>query len=484
MLVKPRNERGSTLISVLMVMLVLTIIAMALAAVVMNTTRIMADSRTTAQSRAAADAGLAAVLAAFNANGSNCPTSAVKSTTDPKYTTTCAATSSQVTFTSTGTAGTASDQIQAVYELVSSGGGASFTFFTGAGSVADFDSHIFIEPYETGSVLTVEFPAGGTFKCKTPLKGNVVMAGSIVMDNAGCDITGNAYIGGANVDQKDWALKVNGSGQTVGGTLIVNGPAHLGGLAAGAIKGSLVVPSGKTLESDKPQNIPGMALGGVQRPASAPAAPEMSKWFEYSRPTAWPGYDVVQITTTSSGLQCRDIASSEKWSGRVNFWNNTLPNLTTNTVFDATACPDGFNSGGGGNPDIEVGANAALIGRKFVLEALTIKPKSGKDPKLFMVVPDPTPGDKKPTCSGTAGDISTTSNVTITAKTMAYTPCKVHFGAGGEWVGAIFSGGYQGGGKLKLRGFPMSLPGQPGGGSGGGSGKTLGALVSQREVTP
>lgn len=63
------NERGSTLVVVLVIMLVMTLAITALVTVTMNTTGMVADDRDTVQSRAAADAGLAAAIATVERNG-------------------------------------------------------------------------------------------------------------------------------------------------------------------------------------------------------------------------------------------------------------------------------------------------------------------------------------------------------------------------------------------------------------------------------
>jgi hypothetical protein len=75
----------------------------------------------------------------------------------------------------------------------------------------------------------------------------------------------------------------------------------------------------------------------------------------------------------------------------------------------------------------------------------------------------------------------------VTVKSMMYTPCLIRIGAGGKWTGSMYSGHLQDGGGITIYTSSMALPGQwgtgPGGsGSSSGGAKTLGTLVSQRDV--
>jgi hypothetical protein len=105
-----------------------------------------------------------------------------------------------------------------------------------------------------------------------------------------------------------------------------------------------------------------------------------------------------------------------------------------------------------------------------------------------MIVPDAT-GNAQPTCIP-GRTIVTNSAIEIRVKTMAYTPCAIVIGNGGVWTGAMYSGTLDDGGDISIYTTQMALPGQwgtgPGGSGGGGAapgaGKTLGALISQRDV--
>ncbi|MGV9192785.1 hypothetical protein ACQ143_00360 [Microbacterium sp. MC2] len=111
------REAGSTLISVLIIMLVLGLGGMTVAAIVVNTAGLVVDGRSTAQSRAAADAGMAVIVAQAKSGGSICSASA-SSTSAPRYSVSAACSGGKVTFTSEGRGEDGGvTKAQAVYEM-------------------------------------------------------------------------------------------------------------------------------------------------------------------------------------------------------------------------------------------------------------------------------------------------------------------------------------------------------------------------------
>lgn len=96
------REAGSSLISVLVVMLVLTVGALTLASIVVNTSTMLVSARGTAQSRAAADAAIADVSARGQRGEDICSTGTYTSGSAPRYSVSVLCDTSNVIITATG----------------------------------------------------------------------------------------------------------------------------------------------------------------------------------------------------------------------------------------------------------------------------------------------------------------------------------------------------------------------------------------------
>lgn len=99
---RERGDGGSTLVSVLIVMLVLTIGGLALSSIVVNTTGMLAAGRDTTQSRAAADAGLSDVVSRAQRGEDVCSTATYTATTAPRFTVNVLCDTSSVIIRATG----------------------------------------------------------------------------------------------------------------------------------------------------------------------------------------------------------------------------------------------------------------------------------------------------------------------------------------------------------------------------------------------
>lgn len=222
MLVKAgrRDEEGSALVSVLVMMLVLTLFALTLAAVVANTTKTLVGGRDTWQARAAADAGIAAGLAGFRA-AEACPVS-VESTTSPVYQVDCAVAANTVTFTSTGVGQDGAQvRVEAVY-------GFTHPEVYDAGGLAFFSSVEFNEPNEIRS--NTADPAhlsinDGNLYCHNSMAVNAVVENNFYA-YSGCSVTGSVEVkGDARVYQ----------GSTISGSLLTQGFAYVDGVVKGNV---------------------------------------------------------------------------------------------------------------------------------------------------------------------------------------------------------------------------------------------------------
>ena len=253
MLVKPSrlHDRGSTLVSVIVVMLVLTVIALTTAAVTVNTTRGLVTTRTTAQARAAADAGLAAVIAAFRREG-DCPAPLPSSPTDDlRYTTTCDdSSSSQVIFTSTGEPDTAAaSKIEAVYRLPATAPQKEAALITRAPLALDSLTIKAVDASDPSTVWVIpDSGVAGDFKCDHggAIAGSVYLPTGGVYGSGGCVVAGDVYGKG------DMTI---GGGTKLGGDVVSpKGGAEIGGGSASGggvyAEGSITIRTGAKMAGD------------------------------------------------------------------------------------------------------------------------------------------------------------------------------------------------------------------------------------------
>lgn len=489
----PRHDAGSTLITVIVVMLVLSVFAIALAGAVTSTVTARVTSRASVDSRAAADAGLAAVVAHARRTGDFCGLTVGEVAPPPNspvyevWSTDCPGSEGEVTFTVTGNPdGPAPTTIQAKYAYapVPSGAAELVFFNTGSDSVY-FTNHVLPESAE--GLATILFPGGGLLECKTTIPGTIITTGSF-QGQSGCLVKGGLFAGGDNPAPGGWAVYLNNDDQVLGGVTAI-GNVSIGG-GTSKVGQTLLLPTTARLQvswadltASKPTanaRVKGGAAGGIQWSATL-AEPVLPEWFEYKHnDSKWVGFKPVKIDSASSPYNCSNINTYD-----TTFWSAFVTNLSEKTVIDLTACADGIQTGSikDDRDQASLGVDVAFIAQKFRFSDFELTPKSGKDPNAWFVVPDPT-DDGKPTCSGSR-TIETDANINIRVRSMAYTPCEIRVGYGGVWTGAMYAGTLNDGGDIKIYTHPMGLPGQwapEGGGGGGGGGVSLGGLVSRRDV--
>src|SRR5690606_25664426 len=135
---------GSALVSVLIVMLVLSIGGLVLASIVTNTSGIVVDSRSKAQSRAAADAGLAEIAAQLDRRDLSCPATgttatgtgvAVDGPGSPTYDSGVSCASAFATIRATAVVGGARTAVQATYAHTPEAPTGGDMLFFGTGNV-------------------------------------------------------------------------------------------------------------------------------------------------------------------------------------------------------------------------------------------------------------------------------------------------------------------------------------------------------------
>ncbi|MGN8551666.1 UNVERIFIED_CONTAM: hypothetical protein OHV15_03655 [Microbacterium sp. SLM126] len=536
MLVKLRRrmsghtEEGSALIAVLVIMLVLSVGGMALAAIVTNTSGILSDARSTTQSRAVADAGLADALGLAKRSGSFCGLTLEDDLPSgngvtPEYsvTTTCDTTAKTVTFTSIGRAGSGETTTRAVYNYTSgsTGHGADMVFY----SDTTFTKEVLTSTASNG-LLSIVIPSGG-FECMVHTPANVIASGDLVT-KSGCVIDGNARVGGK--------VTMNGAADTIKGSLTASSTASaklegqilgditLGGglttgwnnrtypgkvsvrgnvnLASNSIAGTVTIPKANYVEYDgylkinSPTATSPRVAGGLvwQDTVPIPTAPTFDPWFDYTYNVAdwrpFNGVTFTEITLVNSGngpWTCNRFKDNNPQTSGAAGWRE-LGALTTPTIINATACGT-LTSNNGSVPNVALGTDIVFIAKSFDLTQLTFTAKSGASPRLWYIVNDGAPtgaGAGVPSCTNGAGNIVSNHTDMAGVTAMLYTPCTIKIEGNSKWTGAFYGGAFSYGGGMTFVGANIALPGMPASatlpGAGTSSSSALGTLVSRGDL--
>ncbi|MFI8594782.1 hypothetical protein ACIGCK_10200 [Microbacterium sp. NPDC078428] len=493
-------DRGSTLVVVLVVMLVLSIGALSGATIVTNTTASLVGSRSNAEARAAADAGLADAVAAARRTSSVCGLTLAHDA-PPRYEAATICEGERARFVATGFgADGRSVTVEAVYRFSAEDVG-------GAGDMVFFGKTTFTDEVLTHTLddelLSIVIPTGD-FTCQAVIPANIILSGNFIT-RGGCDVMG-AVVAGGTMDMSNASDTVRGSVSvagtgtnivrgTVGGTLTATGSIEFGWdsktvggdlLAAGDVKlsrqhlqGSLTLPSGRTLTMNE-----GTVAGVINRPASVSppaAAPTFDPWFDYRyQASDWPGYSVITLAASGSGPGTCAFFNSHPATG----WHD-LDDLPGPTILDARACSE-LSSNSGTQPNVALGHNLVLLAKKFNLTQLTFTAASGAEPHVWFIVEDTT-ANGLPTCSSGRDILINGTVMSAGVTAMAYTPCEIDVAGMGydSWKGAFYGGSFDYGGGLSFYGDPILLPGMPSGSNdddGGGGAQALGELLSQRDV--
>ncbi|MDT0158031.1 hypothetical protein Q9R19_10390 [Microbacterium sp. ARD32] len=499
------DDRGATLVVVMIVMFVLMTVAVTVAALVLNTMTSAVGSRSTAESRAAADAGLAVAVSQAIADGGYCPSKpgyvakapvATGSAATYKVETICGP-GDQVTFRATGEAGSGRTVTDATYKYIvttAPGTGADMIFFANTTFTKEVVSHAGVND----DLLSLVIPGGG-FTCMATVPGNIIASGDF-KTSGNCDIAGDVHVNGLyNSQQNDTHVHGNVTAAKAGTTyradgridkdLWVGGDLNLqnGSVGGDVTTGGVITrsgPVGGTIaqNSDKPDALDFKALG--------------FSWFDYAYDSADWGFAETKLVNSGSGAGTCN--SFNAWPGTG--WTDLTARSAAGTVaIDARACNE-LSTNMGITPTITLSHDLVLAAKTFDLTQLTIKAAPGTTPHVWVIVDDAkTPGS--PFCSTNctknqipdipshAGSIKINGTVIgegVTA--MAYTPGKIDVAGmnNDAWRGTFYGGSFDYGGGLQFWGAPIALPGQVAGTtpeSGGGSADAvLGERISQTDV--
>ena len=534
-----RDDRGSALISVLVIMLVLSLGALALAAIVTNSTGVAVDGRSTAQSRAAADAGIAELLVAAE-RGDVCEQdlSDVELGAGSTYsaTSTCDVATGFVVFDSTGTSSHGvTTTVRAVYELdvtpvatppTAGGPGLFYTYGlnTRLNSYVfdDVNSEVGIDEF-TGSAGV--YASTGKIECGSGsvFPGDIyTKTGDLQIDN-GCLVEGNAYIGGKAFINGG---KIEGSliapkndNHTISGTVGVPGGSaghlFLGGtftLNGGTVHGSVsAAGSGNsTLGSGTifgnftyrgGYGTWGTAADIIVKGArvkntelTAPTLPQIPPWQDVTftpvnattAPQSWAdeGYQLTTVTGTACA----------KWSGNSADVTSLAGSLSSRMIFDIRACSGNFDTNAGGaNKEVKVNQDVAIIANRWFLSGTKFKSADGQPHTIFLITPDSQPTVAGPQCSAPAQDSQQLNDSTVAPEIAlyVYTPCLMKFNSGtATFRGQVYSGRLEFGGGVKVAFAPRNIPGydfgkdvEPWPGTGGSATPSgIGGLLALRDV--
>ena len=466
------------------------------------------DGRSQAQSRAAADAGMAEVVGALKRGDLSCPAAGVVLTDTNRavagagtprydYRVTCGAGTATVSVFSEVGGGRPRGAVGLLLDCYAVRWG-DMVFF-GTGNVT-FTYEVATSA--SGRLLDIVVPQA-SFTCQALIPGNITASGD-VKANGGCTIKGKVVSGGSSTcaaaqtpskatsqlpapepalcGEQFGQLHANGSldfgweNKIIGGSVTANGNVSLGNVKIG---GALTVPSGRSLSTES-----GTVLGGTVRPATVPgpASPTLPPWFEYKFAASdWPAH---RRDAHEQRKRCRVLCFVQQPSG------DGLDRLGELLDADDHRRARSRLSAATAARDVAVKTNIVLLAKKFDLTTLTVKAATGvaTKPNLWVMTEDVTPADAKPTCGSGYGDLVINGTVMATSvKAMAYTPCKINVagGAGGvhdSWNGNFYGGAWNYGGGLTFTADPLAVPGMAGSGTGGASAGSMGGLVSQRDI--
>ncbi|GAA1702079.1 hypothetical protein GCM10009808_20040 [Microbacterium sediminicola] len=523
----PSNDDGSILTPVLIVVMVLGLVTVTVSGVVVNTTRTTSAVRGSLQSQAAADAGMAAAIAAIksvDACSATAPTGSVPASgADATYTTTvaCDDTGSTITITSTGVDGDSSTTVEAVYGLVAQTEEVADPSLTPVGLVLYEGSTMGqVTLLASGDNEPQIVSISGTFGCRLTIPGNLISGGDIVSTD-GCNVSGDIYsagdidfsggdtsvqgdilaagtglseinsaVGPTDASEPFSLIQTNGSvdlkwmGDTqMRADIIANGDVTVNDRT---VEGTITLPTGLT-----PSINGGSVVGSVVNSDTIPelAAPSLPGWYDYAYDLDdWPGAAVVTLAASGTGPgTCRYF---NRWPNQG--WKD-LANYTGTVVIDGRAC-DILTSNAGGNPSPEIKAsNVVLLAEEFNTTALTMTSADGISPKVWFITED-TVDDAEPTCPLGDGDETsfTTNGANLDGvRSLIYTPCRISVAGGGIILGSLYTNGFNSGGQITIKGELMSLPGMPSPDGGFGNAGavevetgeyTLGALMSRRDT--
>jgi hypothetical protein len=527
-----RRDEGSSLVAVLIIMSVLTILGLVIASIVTATTAQVITSRSSAQARASADAGLSDLVTAAQRGENICRTAPWtkglkvdgREVSDYSVRVQCGLPDpGKLTLTSTGTAGNSTTVTRAVfaYSAGSSGHGADMVFY----GDTTFTKEV-LTGMATGDLMTIVIPSGG-FDCHVHTPGNIIASGKITT-RSDCVIDGSVRAGGV-LEMTSTQNVIKGSAQAsatgtynIQGKILGNaefgGPVSFGwndftypgditvggdvNLASASISGRLQIPATSRISYDgwinitAPTSTNARIAGGIawEPPFDPPQAPQFDPWFDYGYALSdwYPyggGYFTEKVLSTGGNgpWTCNRFMSNNPTTNQAAGWRE-LADLTTPTIVDARAC-GALSTNNGSTPNVALKTDIVFLAKSINLTTVTFTSAAANRSNVWFVVEDGSrtgAGKNVPSCTGGAGSIELNSADMSAVNAMVYTPCTIAVQGNSKWHGAFYGGAFSYGGGMTFVGDAIALPGMPASatmpGEGAASGFVLGALDSMSDV--
>lgn len=489
------SEGGSTLVSVLIVMLVLTIGGLALSAVVVNTTGSLSSTSSRATAQATVDAGVAAQTVRLESGEQLC-TSASQSGVNlagaggPKYNYTLECGGGVATLTVRSTYRGAEAARKTVFSytvppLVPKKEPALVTR-------APLDlSSLTIKSVSASDPATVwvvpDAGATGDFSCVSggKIAGSVYLPAGSVFGSGGCEVGGDVYAEGS--------ISI-GSGTTIKGNLVsLNGSVTITG--GNSITGSIYAKNNVTGSGLSGNFVTSIHAGGnLNLAGGTPVARDKITYggtftFAYGTASQWAANSVTKAVVAPlpiptapqwegvaqsdlDALVANGVFSKVTWSGGcTHTWNHPMKAIiearATPTLIDARACSRVDLPGQWG--DIKLKTDIIFVAPSFNLVGQNFVSGDAKAHRVWILSPEETNRN----CSAVQPinvqgvKMSPIGNSLISG--MIFSQCTVYFAnASEEWQGSIHAGKMTG--KPNFWYKPVGFPGKDDPSSGGSSG--------------
>ena len=439
------RERGSALIAVLGIMVVLSIVTVTVAAVTVQAAGTTTASRAGVQSRASAEAGIDVALARLTTtNGCSSLGNAMNSTVTPVFT---SAISYSLNSGSTWTNGC--PPVSATHVRITSIGTAEQL---GVARASSGDKSTVQATYKWAPII-VQVPIDGAAVYANSVDGvlkkfnlssaNNSVATSVMVKTGDVECTNNAKIGGdlilgggnAKLNMCDVAGKVQVNGNVDINSSNIGGPIWATGTLAitNSTYTTATVRSGATVP--------------------IPAIPNWTdiKW----NPAHWTGMGYNIVNWTGSCDISKNNAAGTKWAQIASYVTPTVVNFLD-------ACPNNPVTTSNSMDYVALKSNIVLVANKFTFDKLYFTATTTRT--LTFLVPDDVP-DGQPTCSPTApstlkGDIYLTNETDFGTNiaAMVYTPCKIQSDRNG-FRGQMYGGEVEFNQQASLEFVPVGVQG-------------------------
>ncbi|TXK08765.1 hypothetical protein FVP74_13825 [Microbacterium saccharophilum] len=508
-------------------MSVLTILGLVVASIVTATTGVVVSSRSSAQSRAAADAGIADLASSAQRGTNICRAlpwpgqlkSGATLISEYSVKVECGVPhAGKLTMTSTGTASGVSTITRAEYNYSagSSGHGADMVFFSDTTFTAEV-----LTGMASGNLMSIVIPSGG-FDCHVHTPANVITSGDVKTRSA-CVIDGSVRAGGS-VEMTATANVIKGSVKAsatspyniqgrILGDIELGGPVGFGwngftypgnvavrgdiNLASASIGGTLKIPAANRISYDgwvniaSPTTASARIAGGISwQPVDVPVASTFDPWFDYTYALSdWYPYGgayfaVKTLAPSGNGpWTCNRFMANNPSTSQAAGWRE-VGDLTSPTIVDARAC-GALSTNNGSTPNVALRADVLFLAKSVNLTTVTFSSATATRQNVWFVVEDGAPtgsGKNVPSCTNGAGSIELNSADMSAVNAMVYTPCTIAVQGNSKWHGAFYGGAFSYGGGMTFVGDAIALPGMPASatmpGAGAPSTFSLGALVS------